>query len=352
MGWTGAMSGLGKGMSSYAGVMRDQQKMNWKAQQESVANERQTNLEKLRASNQRTLAEDQRDWRTKEGEAARKFQEKQGALKIKAGQENVTQADKLARERIPIEAKARATGMTAEIEAKSAAKIKDVEAAIRLTNEMKASERKNSVKEFLASPQASSMDEERREFLAFAIEFPQEAAMMASMDKANRGDTEQFTKVFLKAREEWDSIDKNAKKAFQLKNPNVTDPNEMKDLYARSVAFQGTGINTAPSVTPEVAQGVLSPAAMQKARANPTMITEDDVMSTSDPNQQAELKSLMQGQVKAPGALKADRRVPVESSYVFGRPGQKIPDAMHKTFDRKPVDNTGISERQKQLPWN
>ena len=242
MGWMGAMSGLGQGMVNYSGTMREQQKMDWKAQQDSIAAQRATNLENLRASNQNARAKEERTWRSGEAEATRTFQGEQGALKIKAGQENITEADRLARERIPIAAQARSKGVTDQIAATSAAKIKDVEAAFKLTKDLKATDRENRATTFLASEEAKGLPEERRDFLAFAIRFPQEAQMMADIDKGNKRDTEQFVKVFLEARKEWDAIDKNGKKAFQLKFPGVEDPNELKDLYARSVAIQGTGI--------------------------------------------------------------------------------------------------------------
>jgi len=78
MGWTGALGGLGQGMVNYAGTMREQKKMEWKAQQDAVAHERQLNLESIRAGNQRQLAEDKQEWATEERNEA--FAQTQGAM--------------------------------------------------------------------------------------------------------------------------------------------------------------------------------------------------------------------------------------------------------------------------------
>lgn len=51
MNWSGAMRGLGEGMSDFSGTMIEKQKMDWTAQQNQLKHERDMNLQKLRDAN-------------------------------------------------------------------------------------------------------------------------------------------------------------------------------------------------------------------------------------------------------------------------------------------------------------
>ncbi len=77
MGWSGAMIGLGEGMQNYSVMMRENQKMDRLSQMEAIKHQRNQNLEKIRASNQRQLATDKQQWTSEESQA--QFDRNQGA---------------------------------------------------------------------------------------------------------------------------------------------------------------------------------------------------------------------------------------------------------------------------------
>jgi len=80
MGMLGAMAGAGKGMQGFAGLMGEQRKMDWQSKQDQIKHERSMNLENLRASNTRTLAQDKMDFQGEQAGELRDYTTEQNEL--------------------------------------------------------------------------------------------------------------------------------------------------------------------------------------------------------------------------------------------------------------------------------
>lgn len=309
MNFAGAMRGLGEGMQSFSGTMREKQKMDWTAQQNQLKHERDMNLQKLRDANankrQDGLLANQQTMQTERLESAEGINSANIASREGTNAANIASREQATKDR---QANAEANTRLAD-ELAQGRKVVGMDAN---GVQVLAGEYENMTdeqKQAVVSPQAWKAEEALRQQEAqvrSALKLSQEERTRKADDLRQMYGPDMTATEAMRAdalekglslkdivsvpkpmsAEMLENIDKVLATDETYVNGDLNMKTQMiKDTYNRIIGGGGGG-----------AGGKMTAEMIAKAQANPEKITEEDVAKASG-SDKALLQSLMNGTV-------------------------------------------------------